>query len=80
MCGLGLFVGTDGVTKGRDHGVTKGRRDDGGSKIANAKVIALRLELARRNYFSCACSGIFIGCRIVPLRLLTRDDRSRCES
>ena len=57
------------------------RRGDKGSKIANAKVIALRLlEPVRRNYFSCARSGVFIGWRSVPLRLLTRDDHSWCES
>ncbi len=56
------------------------RRGEKSSKIANAKVIALRLEPARRNYFSCARTGIFIGWRSVPLRLLTRDDRSWCES
>ena len=51
------------------------------SKIANAKGNALRLrELERRNYFSCARSGIFMGTRGVPLRLLVRDDRSWCES
>ncbi len=48
---------------------------DKGSKIANAKVNALRLrEPVRRKYFLC------IGKRGVPLRLLARDDRSWCES
>ena len=57
------------------------RRRDKSSKIANAKVNALRLrELGRRNYFSCARSGIFIGTRGVSFRLLVRDDRSWCES
>ena len=45
------------------------RRGDKSSKFANAKVSALR----RRR-------GVFIGGRGVPLRLLTRDDRSWCES
>ncbi len=50
---------------------------DKGSKIANAKVNALRLrEPVRRNYFLCARSGVFIEKRSVPLRLLARDDRS----
>ena len=54
---------------------------DKGSKIANAKVNALRLrEPVRRKYFLCARSGVFIGKRGVPLRLLARDDRSWCES
>ena len=49
------------------------RRGDKSSTIANAMVIALRL----REHLS---SGIFIGWRSVPLRLLTRDDHSWCES
>jgi hypothetical protein len=54
---------------------------DKGSKIANAKVIALRLrEHVRHNYFSCARSGVFMGKRGVPLRLLARDNRSWCGS
>ena len=54
---------------------------DKGSKIANAKVNALRLrEPVRRNYFSCARSGVFIGERGVSLKLLARDDRSWCKS
>ena len=57
------------------------RRGDKGSEIANAKVNALRLsEPVRRNYFSCARPGVFIGRSGVPLRLLARDDRSWCES
>ncbi len=55
-------------------------RGDKGSKVANAKVIALRRRPVRRNYFSCARIGVFIGWRSVPLRLLTRDDHSWCES
>jgi hypothetical protein len=56
-------------------------RRDKGSKIANAKVNALRLrEPMRRKYFSCARSGVFIGKRGVPLRLLARDNRNWCES
>ena len=48
------------------------RRGDKSSTIANAMVIALRLRDLS--------SGIFIGWRSVPLRLLTRDDHSWCES
>jgi hypothetical protein len=51
------------------------------SEIANAKGIALRLrEHVRRNYFSCTRSGVFMGKRGVPLRLLARDNRSGCGS
>ncbi len=54
---------------------------DKGSKIANAKVNALRLrEPVRRKYFLCARSGVFIGKRGAPLRLLAQDDRSWYES
>ena len=56
------------------------RRGDKDSKVANAKVIALRRGPVRRNYFSCARSGVFIGQGCVPLRLLARDDLSWCES
>ena len=55
----------------RQGGIVR-RRGDRSSKIANAKVIALRLRDLS--------SGIFIGWRSVPLRMLTRDDRSWCES
>ncbi len=87
MWGLGFVEGrekregaTDNVTRGRDQGMVR-RRGDKGSKIANAKVIALRLsEPVRRNYFSCTRSDVFIGRSGVPLRLLARDDRSWCES
>jgi hypothetical protein len=44
---------TDMVTRGRDHETKKEAWRDKGSKIANAKVNALRLrEPVRRNYFS----------------------------
>ena len=57
------------------------RRGDKGSKVANAKVNALRLSKpVRRNYISCARSGVFIGKECVPLRLLARDDLGWCES
>ncbi len=64
----------------RQGGMVRRRRDKG-SKIANAKINVLRLrDPLRRNYFSCARSGVFIGKRGVPLRLLARDDRSWCKS
>ena len=78
--GFGGREGKDGGGNRHSNWGKRPRHRQGG-KIANAKVMALRLcELLRRDCFSCARSGVFIGKECVPLRLLARDDLSRCES